>query len=1227
MQELIKRRPTIGVLPGWEVYENATLVNYLGPLLYGIRAAARDRGCNLLMACGMSQPGGEIGEIRPAWPVPGEDTRYIPIGSWNTDGLIVINPLISEKRITYVNHLAENGSRLVFIGSALGSPSIGIDNQGGIYQAVAHLVEHGHKHIAFIAGRQEDTYGDSGERLQAYTSAMRKFGLEIDQALIAYGLHIVEGGRRAMEEILQTGRAFTAVIGSSDECAIGAMTLLKERGYHIPDDVAVIGFDDGPEAVVQDPPLTSVHSPTYERGYRAIELLLEYIERKRRKGVIENISTRLVVRQSCGCRIGSRVRIGEGITAGREKNGHRGKDPGSLLLDEMRDAVLSRSSYLSPEKGNEICQSLIDAFRSALEANDSQKFEGQLEKILQQIDLVGEDAHALLAGISVLRRGLLVFMQGENISLHAQAEELLFEAHVRISNSMQLEHQRFWESQKWMTDHMSYLTSRLLAALDEDQIYRVLAEQLPELGIQHAGVVLYEKEEQDPYVWSVIRTVPNWQASPRRFPSRDFPMAGFYPPSEPYNLALLPLVIDDQTAGYVAFDSGNLELNGAIGQQLASALRRMRLYREVTHGRLMAEEGRRMAEEASRMKSRFLSMVSHELRTPLNLIVGSSEMLLKAQTDKAVTSPEQLMLSLERIHANAQHLDGLIRDVLDLSQSEIGKLKLMYELLDLHEVIGAVALVGEQLASEKGLEWRVNLPRDLPSVWGDQARLRQVILNLVTNAVKFTDQGRVSVQVETGGGEVRISVRDTGLGIAPGEQALIFDEFRQSDRTSARGYGGMGLGLAICKRLIDAHGGRISVSSTGRKGEGSTFYFSLPAVEPGSVQEPMEAQVTLSKQNILLMVERTSGEERLSEHLLQMGFEVDVLPIGENTEWMSHLLSAPPGVVVLDQKLAVRQGWEVLKRLKDTPATRNVPVLFYSLEHDQDKGSLLELDYLTKPMGSFDLAQALDRQGFLPDSPGRERAILLVDDEPDILEMHAQVLRAQSPRYKILKARNGREALEFIRREHPDLVLLDLMMPELDGFGVLEAMRQDESTRRIPVVVLTAQVLTEETMAQLNQGVATVLKKGMFSAQETLAHIEDVLARKKRLGGEMQRLVRKAMAYIHDHYADPITRDELADHVGVSNDYLTRCFRKEMGVTPVVYLTRYRISQARALLLGGEKNISEVAALVGFSDSSYFSQVFRREVGSSPSAYAARLQPSDQVRPAGRKHNDLSRNN
>lgn len=444
-----------------------------------------------------------------------------------------------------------------------------------------------------------------------------------------------------------------------------------------------------------------------------------------------------------------------------------------------------------------------------------------------------------------------------------------------------------------------------------------------------------------------------------------------------------------------------------------------------------------------------------------------------------------------------------------------------------------------------------------------------------------------------------ISVSDTGLGIPPEEQAAIFDEFRQSERTTARGYGGLGLGLAICRRLVELHGGQIGVRSSGEEGAGSTFYFTLPSLTELTAL-PTDS---LAGQTVWLLNTQLGDSELLRAHLSQQGFVVEERQLRETSDWLSPLSAARPAAVVLEAAVAAQRGWEVLRLLKTEASLQDLPVLFYALESEAQTGAVLELDYLMKPVGPAALSQALARHGVETSTPEGPKTILVVDDEAGIREMHTRMLQTHSAYYRVLQASNGREALEIIRQVRPDLLLLDLMMPELDGFGVLTAMQSETASRDIPVIVLTGQTLTEADMVRLNQGVTAVLGKGIFSAPETLSQIEAALARSRKLGSETQRLVRKAIAYLHQHYAEHLSRESIARHTGVSEGYLTRCFQQELRVAPMAYLSRYRVNRAKALLTDSHLSVTAVAMAAGFSSGAYFSEVFQREVGVSPLAY------------------------
>jgi signal transduction histidine kinase/DNA-binding LacI/PurR family transcriptional regulator/AraC-like DNA-binding protein/response regulator of citrate/malate metabolism len=1186
MQRTKHSRPTIGVLAGAQVYYGTILGNFIGPVLQGVHAAAQNRGCNVLLACGMEH---STISARPAWPVVMPEVDFVPVGPWNTDGLIVVNPLLSETRADYITHLSATGHPVVFIASGGTGPTITVDNAGGVHQAMRHLVEHGHRRIAFIAGRPDDLEGDSGIRLRAYQAALHDYGLVADHQFTAYGYHGIDGGQRAMRHILNSGVAFTAVLASNDESAIGAMAALREAGLRIPQDIAIIGFDDSLEAITQAPPLTTLHSSPFEMGFQALEVVLKSIEERQQENVIVQVPMRLVIRQSCGCRPDAVPALAFTIAAQQLSSADRSA-LAHQIKQAMAETVLAEAQRLSAEEVGKLCQQVVAAFMVSLERGEASSFRQAIEQALTQVELAEDDIHVWQAAFLTLEEGAAALLgTAGKPAAHHHVDAMLRLAQIAVSERVRRQYRRHMANQRWITDRMDLLNARLLAALDEAQIFEILAEHLPQMGIQQIEVIFFEAEGNDPVAWSRLHTVPERKHANWHFPSRLFPPLGLC--DEPFSLALLPLASQSDRMGCVIFDTANLDICATIVWQLRTFLKVVHLYQEAT-------QGRHLAEEANRLKSRFLSTVSHELRTPLGLIVGLSKMLLQGgETSKLETSQQHL----KRIYASAQHLDGLIRDVLDLAQSEMQQLQLVPEPLNLAEVFETVVAVGEQLAGDKGLDWRAEIPDNLPRAWGDRTRLRQVALNLVNNAVKFTSRGGITLRVVADTQTVTVEISDTGLGIPRAEQGVIFDEFRQSERTTARGYGGLGLGLAVCKRLVNLHGGNIGVRSSGKDGAGSTFYFTLPVMAGMSDLDVREA--VAPEQTVLVLTEPPGQGNTLRQYLIHQGFEVHVLSPDRSADWLADWLAAPPGAVIVERGMASEQGWGILKQMRENPRTQHIPVLFYTLEEEQSSGSLLALDYLTKPMHMAALAQALERHGLSAGEGQTQKAILIVDDEPGVLEMHAQIVETWSPAYRVWKARNGREAMEMIRSKHLDLILLDLMMPELDGFGVLEMMQRDQIGRDIPVIVLTGQVLTQEDMARLNHGVTNVLKKGLFSIEETLTHVEAALARNKHLGSETQRLVRKAMAAIHEHYTEPISLKDVARSVGISKEYLARCFQQETGLTLVTYLNRYRIGQAKARLEAGEQNLTEIALEVGFSSEPYFSRVFRQEVGMSPSAY------------------------
>jgi len=1066
-------RPTIGVLAGWQFFRTATNLSYLSPVFRGIRRAAQDLGCNLLLGCGIGPSASPSDPLRPAWPVPLPEVDFVPIGPWNTDGILIANPLHTQARSEYMQELIQSGYPILFIGSGEKGPTIVADNAGGIQEALCHLVEHGHKQIAFIAGTREDMSGDSGDRFTAYQTFLSTNGLEQSPLLVAYGRHVYDGGYSAMQQILSSGATFTAVLASNDESALGAMQALAEAGRKIPQDVAIIGFDNRLEGAVHEPGLSSVHVSLFNMGYQALKQMFESLEGKRELSGTIKVDTRLVTRDSCGCSFKNDLPPNEVNTK-------------SQLANNMLASILSQAHSLTEQESQNFCQQLVESFAASVQQGDGEKFQATLTDILKRTTMGEDDAHIWQEAVFMLGTGAW-----DDPASTGLVKEILNAAQVMISEQMQRQYRQYVIHERWTSSRLSLLTDRLLDALDETQIYEILERHLPELDIHIAMLALFEAEGTDPVAWSSLRNLIVSAQLPNRFRSREFPPQGLFEGQHPFRLTLIPLVVHSGQVGFMVFEAEHLDLYGAIVQQLGGAFNTARLYRQ-------AVEDRQLAEEANRMKSRFLSTISHELRTPLNLIVGLSGIVLQENEDGNFTLPASAQRDVERIYAYSQHLGGLIGDVLDLATSDAGQLRLNKGLLDLGDALRMVSDSGRQLAADKSLSWKAVLPANGPWVLGDLTRLRQVALNLVNNAIKFTASGEVSLKVEIADGMVTVLVHDTGLGIPLNEQDTIFSEFSRSERSIQLGYKGLGLGLAICKRLVELHGGVVGVRSTGNVGDGSTFFFTLPIVQPSADQ------------------------------------------------------------------------------LRD-------------LNHD----SAGEADELSKFMED-DVSTRINEQTF---------TILVVDNEPNTLELHTRIVQAHSLSNRVIKAHNGQIALETLERETIDLLLLDLQMPEMDGFEVLEKMRANERLKKIPVIVVTGQILTETEMARLNRGVASVLEKGLFGLDETVAHISAALEHKQRLSHEAQRLVRKAMAFIHEKYADPISRKDIAKHVSIAEDYLTYCFRQELGTTPIKYLQRYRVNRARGLLKETEKTITEIALLVGFSDSGYFSRIFHRETGMSPEAF------------------------
>jgi PAS domain S-box-containing protein len=533
--------------------------------------------------------------------------------------------------------------------------------------------------------------------------------------------------------------------------------------------------------------------------------------------------------------------------------------------------------------------------------------------------------------------------------------------------------------------------------------------------------------------------------------------------------------------------------------------------------------------EASRMKSEFLANMSHELRTPLNSIIGFSE-VLKDGLMGAMT--DQQRESIGNIFSSGNHLLSLINDILDLSKIEAGKMTLDLQPVHWHSLFANSLSVINEMAASRRIRLDMAPGGDLGSTRADPRKVKQILYNLLSNAIKFTEAGgrvtmravvvpRVNAGMLSGSRAGRshplpdnefaefleISVTDCGVGISAEGLERLFKPFSQIDGGLARKFEGTGLGLAMVKLLTELHGGTVAVEST--VGEGSRFIAWLPlrAAEEATPVEEKPADASPGQRHgpaalgmgTALVVE----DDYRAAELIRMQLEAEGFMVLHAASAEAALVLAeqqPLSLITLDiMMMPNMDGWEFLTRLKQMPALQRIPVVIISIAADRDKGfSLGAAAVLQKPISRQNLYEALADASLFPLSTGQDLKVLVADDDPDAVELVA--VRIAGLASGVLRAYGGREAIEIARKELPDLIILDLMMPDVNGFDVVAALNERADTARIPIIAVTAKQITPEDRAQLSRYMATVMEKTDFDPERFTAEVRRAVSGSK-LGG------------------------------------------------------------------------------------------------------------------------------
>ena len=553
-------------------------------------------------------------------------------------------------------------------------------------------------------------------------------------------------------------------------------------------------------------------------------------------------------------------------------------------------------------------------------------------------------------------------------------------------------------------------------------------------------------------------------------------------------ITTIPMVVGGQWIGVIDciyqdkiyFPEDEIRRTQTIGAQASVAIQNL-------YSIEIAEQAVEEMREVDRLKSEFLANMSHELRTPLNSIIGFSRVILKG-IDGPINELQQQ--DLEAIHHSGQHLLDMINNILDLSKIEAGKMELRIEEIQLHDVIDSVVSTARGLVKERPIQMLTDIPENMPSVSADRTRIRQILLNLLQNASKFTDEGSITVKVTEleESKKVKISVIDTGIGIAPDDQNKLFERFSQVDSSLTRKVGGSGLGLSITKLLVEMQGGEINLDSD--VGKGSDFWFTLPLADVVEEVHPQpEEDIDPEKKVIISIDDDVKIIDLYKRYLRTHGYQV--IGISQPDHVLEKIKEIKPYAITLDLMMPQKDGWAVIQEVKKDPETADIPVIICSILEEKDRAYQLgAVDYLVKPILESELVSAVNNLNLPTEKESNQ--ILVIDDDPNVFQLVEIALR-DSHQYKLYYANGGFEGLDKLKKLHPDAVILDIMMPDLDGFSILETMQGDPKLRKTPVIILTAADLTVEQRQKLEMNKREVLSKDDFKSKQLINFLENSL--------------------------------------------------------------------------------------------------------------------------------------
>lgn len=1131
------RRPlTIGLL-------TANIHLGVGATLWsGVRAAADRNEVGLVCF-----PGGELRGGAP------RGALYELVGPARLDGVVCWSsaiglPSSGARARSLLRRLAH--LPVVSLNQPLGDQAdvLSVDSHAGMRTLVGHLVaRHGCRRPACIRGPVANPVSE--ERYRAYVDALRHHGIGLESTHVCAAVDFDAGGGASAMRVLLDARGlkpgvdFDAVLAGSDVLAADALRLLAERGVRVPQDVAVVGFNDSPEARLGDPPLTSVALPFAELGALAVDTLVARL-RGSRPPDRTTIPATLVPRRSCGCRYPApRYAVRPRAAAGPAE-----EPRGWAALEALVPGAAARlgeafHADLSPGPPRPAGAARADDGEGE---EDGAGFLPLVERLLRGRVRGPAEAERWHQALERVRLGVVDTLP---VELRGPAEALFGRARLLVAERSRalLEYGRWTQGQR--ARRLREFGTALTTVVDLDGLSDVLERHLARPGVPACRIVLYGQDGAAPVRGTARPLLTRAEAgrlghggvldSPPFSAALLLPDA-LLPGGRRSRLVLEPLHIGEQQLGLAVFDASvggaGADQDGALyrelGDQISAALKGIGLFDEV-------RRARDAAEQAHRFQTRLLTHVVAELRGPLRAL------LAREGDDPAA--------ALARVRRDAVRLLQLGGDLLDLARSEAGDLVLTRRLVDpLPLLREACAEAAAGRLGAAGVRWSVALPDRLPSVPADPARVRQILAGVLTAAADRARGAAVEVSADWSPSGVRVVVAVPGAGTGPAGERPGFD-----------------VGLAMARRLAMMHGGALRPDDGG-------YVLELPLPSPdGQAHRPPPGA------GPLLVVAAGGPAEDVRRSAER--HPVRVCPADGDHDVVPSSREGRPGAVVWEAAPDRAKEWRLVQRLHDHPALRHTPFVLFGA-YGTDLGDALRA---LRPSG---LAEP----------------VVVAGRSQESREELRRIAEAALPGRPTRVVADAATVLALVAEETPRLVVLESSLADLDGLDVVERLHSGTGRAPCPAVVAGHEGFTAADARRARPHPALLLLDlEVFAPHEAAALVRELDRGDGGVPPRVRAVLDEALVYLYEHYRRPVSRWQVAQAAGVSEDHLGRLFQRRYGLTMWEYLTRLRVRRAAERLRTSEDSVQSVARAVGFRDRSHFTRVFRRMTGIAPQSYRA----------------------